>query len=73
MFEWQAKLSVGHDPLDQEHQSLLKLMGDFKSKLPESTEVIYQALLELVVASQSHFFHEEELVRVSKLWKPPGA
>ena len=62
--EWQSRLSVGHDGVDQDHQSLFKLFNALSDAMRngQTKAVIASVLDQLLEYTVNHFRREEEVM-----------
>lgn len=65
LITWEEKLSVGVETFNKEHQKLIQLINTLHEAMRSGTGklVIGETLNELIKYTQSHFAHEEELMK----------
>lgn len=67
MIEWHDSLLVGFEPMDAEHKTLVRLIGELYGKLKAGNgrDSVEDTLFELADHVAAHFNHENELMIAS--------
>jgi len=66
VFEWKNSYNIGIDSIDTEHQALFAIAAELHAALSagQAKEALTQIVNRLVLATCSHFVHEERLMQL---------
>jgi hemerythrin-like metal-binding protein len=64
LIEWTQELSVGIEPLDQQHQNLVEIINKFNEsrRRGKAGKIMNQILNEMIGYTQEHFAFEEKMM-----------